>query len=68
MLHHASIATPDFDRLRAFYCPHCGFVEGFAPQWAGDNPAADATCGRDPAGNQVEPMQIDSAGPCAFAA
>lgn len=45
MLHHASITTPNIDRLRDFYCEHFGFVEVLATQWAGDNPVADAIYG-----------------------
>lgn len=44
-IHHASITTPDLDRLRDFYCRHFGFVEVLATQWAGDNAAADAIYG-----------------------
>lgn len=39
-LHHASITTPDIDRLSLFYCQQFGFERVMEVAWAGDNPTA----------------------------
>jgi catechol 2,3-dioxygenase-like lactoylglutathione lyase family enzyme len=41
-LHHASITTPDRDRLVAFYRDLLGFEVVRQSEWAGGNPMADA--------------------------
>ena len=61
MLHHASITTPDLDRLRDFYCTHFGFFEALTRQWAGDNPAADAIYGLPGSAVRMVMLRLENA-------
>ena len=44
-LHHASITTPDLDRLSAFYCDLMGFEVVLETAWAAGNATADMIFG-----------------------
>jgi catechol 2,3-dioxygenase-like lactoylglutathione lyase family enzyme len=60
-LHHASITTPDIDRLSLFYCEQFGFERVMEVAWAGDNPMADLIYGLRATAVKMVMLKADNA-------